>query len=232
LIQQNPKNAGLHFLLAIAYFNLKDLKNSEANVQQAMALDPKTPELHALLANIAFAKGANEQGKSELRSAIAASPHNISNYMSLCTQYEREGNWDQAKKVCEQAHEVDSAAPMVADELAFLYLEHGGDVNVALALAQQAKQSLPNSPVTADVLGWAYYKLGSPESAVVQLKDSVQKVPSNPIFQYHLGMAYLASGHRDFAQRSLQTALKDNPNFMYAASARANLEQLLKPLHR
>jgi tetratricopeptide (TPR) repeat protein len=151
--------------------------------------------------------------------------------MTLCAQYEKEGNWEEAKKLCEQAHQLDPTGPMVADELAFLYLEHGGDVNVALGLAQQAKQRSPNSPVTADVLGWAYYKLGSPESAVTQLKDSVQLVPKNPVFQYHLGMAYLAAGHRDLAQRSLQTALKENPNFLYAASAKANLDQLLKPLH-
>ncbi|HTB17788.1 MAG TPA: hypothetical protein VK708_06705, partial [Bryobacteraceae bacterium] len=60
---------------------------------------------------------------------------------------------------------------------------------------------------------------------------SVQKVPDNPIFQYHLGMAYLASGRKDFAQRSLQAALKENPNFLYADSARASLAQILKPLH-
>jgi tetratricopeptide (TPR) repeat protein len=228
LIQENSQNAGLHFLLAVAYFNLKDIPKSEASVRQAIALDPKTPEVHALLADIAFARGSIEQGKAELRAAITANPRNVSNYMALCTQYESESNWEQAKKVCEQAHEVDSTAPMVAAELAFLYLEHGGDVNVALGLAQQAKRSLPNSPVAADALGWAYYKLGSPDSAVAQLKDSVQKVPGNPMFQYHLGMAYLASGHRDSAQRSLQAALKDNPNFLDAASARAGLDKISK----
>jgi tetratricopeptide (TPR) repeat protein len=187
--------------------------------------------VHTLLANIALARRDGEQAKVELRAAIAANPRNLVNYMALCMQYEKESNWEQAKKICEQAHEVDSAAPIVADELAFLYLEHGGDVNVALGLAQQAKQRLPNSPVTSDALGWAYYKLGSPESAIAQLKDSVQKVPNNPIFQYHLGMAYLASGHRDYAQKSLQAALRDNPNFPYADSARASLDQILKRLH-
>ena len=100
-----------------------------------------------------------EEGKAELRAAIAASPQRVSNYMALCVQYEREKDWEQAKKLCEQAHEVDSNAPIIADELAFLYLSTGGDVNVALGLAQQAKQRLPNSPITADALGWAYYKL-------------------------------------------------------------------------
>jgi tetratricopeptide (TPR) repeat protein len=223
LVQQNPRNAGLHFLLGVIYYNLKDLTKSEASVRQALALDSKTPEAHTLLANIAFARGAVEDGKSELRTAIAANPQNVANYMALCSQYEREGNWDAAKKLCQKAHEVDSNAPLVADELAFLYLEHGGDVNAALALAQQAARRLPNSPITADALGWAYYKLGATDSALLHLRASVQKMPGNPVFQYHLGMAYLASGQSASAQRSLEAALKTDPNFLYADSARTSL---------
>jgi predicted Zn-dependent protease len=110
---------------------------------------------------------------------------------------------------------------------------HDGDVNFALAPAQQARHLLPNSPVTADALGWVgrTTRLGSQESAVAQLKDSVREVRDNSIFQYQLGMAYLASGHRDSAQRSLQTALQDNSNFLYAASASQNsyLDGLASP---
>jgi cellulose synthase operon protein C len=51
---------------------------------------------------------------------------------------------------------------VVANQLAYIYLEHGGDVNVALGLAQQAKQKMPDSPNVADTLGWAYYKSGLP----------------------------------------------------------------------
>jgi cellulose synthase operon protein C len=97
------------------------------------------------------------------------------NYMALVTQYEKEGNWDEAKRLCEKAHDIDGTSPLVADELAFLYLEHGGDVNTAVALAQVARQKMPESPITADALGWAYYKLGSLDAALVQLKESAQK---------------------------------------------------------
>jgi tetratricopeptide (TPR) repeat protein len=142
------------------------------------------------------------------------------------TQYEKEGNWEEAKKLCEKAHEIDPAAPMVAAELAFLYIEHGGDINAAVSLAQTAKQKMPDSPITADALGWAYYKLGSASPAVTQLKEAVGKAPGNPVYQYHLGLAYIAARRFDLAGHSLQAALKDDPNFPYAASARAALEKL------
>ena len=231
LIQQNPQNAGLHFLRGLAYFSLKDLDRSEASVKQALKLDPKTPDGYTLLANIALARGATEEAKAHLRTAIATHPRNMLNYMALVTQYEKEGNWEEAKRLCEKAHEIDSTAPLVAAELAFLYLEHGGDVNAAVSLAQIAKQKLPDSPVTADALGWAYYKLGSFASALSQLKESSGKVPNNPVYHYHLGMAYMAAHQPDLARLSLQAALRTDPHFPYAVNARVALDQISKGVH-
>src|SRR5262249_44116797 len=145
--------------------------------------------------------------KANLQAGIAAQPRSLLNYVALVTQYEKEGNWEEAKKLCQKAHEIDPEAPLVAAELAFLYLEHGGDVNMAVSLAQAAKQKMPDSPITADALGWAFYKLGSPASAVAQLKQSAGKAPRNPIYQYHLGMAYIASRHTDLGAQALRLAL-------------------------
>jgi len=226
LVQQYPQNAGLHFLQGLAYFGLRDLEKSEACVRQALALDPKISDAHTLLANIHLARGSVEQAKADLRAAIASHPRSLLNYMTLTTLYEKEANWEEARKFCEQAHQIDPTAPTVADELAFLYLEHGGDVNAAVALAQVAKQKMPDSPITADALGWAYYKLGSVGSALVQLKESAQKVPDNPIYHYHLGMAYIAAHQFDQARQSLRAALRTDPHFPYAANASAALDQI------
>jgi tetratricopeptide (TPR) repeat protein len=231
LIQQDPQNASLHFLQGLAYFSLKDMGRAETSVRQALKLDPYTPGAYTLLGNIALAKGAPDEAKSHFRTAIAAHPRNLLNYMALVTQYEREGNWEEAKRLCEKAHEIDTNSPLVAAELAFLYLEHGGDVNTAVSLAQIAKQKLPDSPITTDALGWAYYKLGSMDSALAQLKESSRKVPDNPTYHYHLGMAYLAAHQSDLALRSLQAALRTDPQFLYAANARAALEQISKGVH-
>jgi Tfp pilus assembly protein PilF len=123
---------------------------------------------------------------------------------------------------------VDPGSPVVANRLANLYLDHGGDVNLAVSLAQTAKQKMPESPVATDTLGWAYYKLGSTKAAVAQLTESVKKAPHNPVYQYHLGMAYLADGRLDLAGQSLQRALTSDPHFPDATSARAALDKVSK----
>jgi len=226
LVEQDPKSAGLHVLLGEAWFNVKELDKAEANARQALALDPKIEDGYSLLANTDLARGALDQARTHFRAAIDANPTGLSNYMSLELLSEREGNWEEAKNLVEKAHQIDPASPFVANNLAYLYLEHGGDVNVAVSLARMARQKQPASPVTADTLGWAYYKLGSANAAVGELTESVKKVPRNPVYQYHLGMAYLADGRPDLARQSLDRALKSDPRFTDAANARAALDKI------
>lgn len=231
LVQQYPQNPGLRLLLGLAYFNVKDWAQSQTNAEYALKLDPKTPDAHTLLANIAFATGSVEGGKSHLRQAIALFPSGLLNYMILVTQYEKEENWQEATRVCQKAHEIAPDAPLVSAELAFLYLEHGGDLNTAVSLAQIARQKMPASPITADALGWAYYKLGSIGPAIEQLKQASEKAPDNPIYRYHLGMSYIAARQLALAGQSLHSALRTDPHFPYAANAQAALEQISKEVH-
>ena len=213
-------------MTAVGQYGLHDLDKAEANVRQAIKLDPQTRGAYALLAQIDLARGSVEQAKADLRNAITANPGVASNYTSLGTLYERQNNWGEAKKLFQKAHELDSEAPMPAAELAFLYLEHGGDVNLALSLAQKARQNAPKSPVTADALGWAYYKSGSANLAITHLRESTLTFPKNPVYQYHLGMAYMSAHRTDMAEQSLRTALKEDPNFPYAESARNTLSEI------
>lgn len=231
LVERFPQNASFHFLLASTYFGLNNLNKAELAAKQTIVLSGQQPDAYTLLGRIHIAEGLDQQAKADLQSAIRANPREITNYMALGSLYEKESNWKEAQGLYERAYHLDPTSPQVLNDLAYLYLEHGGDINVALSLAQAARQRLPDSPHTADTVGWAYYKLGLPEPAVMQLRESVQKSPNNPTYQYHLGMAYMAAGHLDSAARSLQQALRDSPNFPDAVSARAALEEISKEQH-
>jgi tetratricopeptide (TPR) repeat protein len=226
LLIQFPQNAGLHLLLGVAYFSVKDIDHAEASVKQAIALNAKTLDAYTLLADIDLARGDTESGKHHLQQAIDANPRVVSNYMALVTEFEKEGKWEEATRLCERARNVDPASPMIANELVYLYLDHGGDVNAAMSLAQIVRRQAPDAPSGYDAMGWAYYKLGSFGPAIGQLKESVEKVPANPMFRYHLGMAYRASGQVDLARQQMRKILQQYPDSPNAAGVKLALQQM------
>ena len=80
------------------------------------------------------------------------------------------------------------------NNLAWVYAEHGGNIDVALKLAEEAKEKAPDDPTITDTLGWIYVKKGSYEAAIANLRNSVAKNPHDPNGLYHLGTAYYKLG--------------------------------------
>lgn len=87
---------------------------------------------------------------------------------------------------------------------------------------------MPASPHVADTLGWAYYKLRMMDAAIGQFKSCAQMTPTTPSCHYHLGLAYMASGNRGMAERSLLEALKGS-GFRYPVEAKEALGKLARP---
>lgn len=92
-----------------------------------------------------------------------------------------------------------------------MLIEHDGDKNLAVSLAQAARRGLPNAPNTADTLGWAYYYEGAYESAIPVLESAVQASPENATYHYHLGLAYQKAGNFEDAKEQFERSLKLNP---------------------
>lgn len=126
----------------------------------------------------------------------------------------------------EKALSIDANAPIAANNLAWLLTETGGNLDVALQLAQKAKAALPNSAEVADTLGWVSYRKGLFDQSVAMLKDTVAKQPEVAMFQYHLGLSCAKSGDTQLAIKSLDTALKLDPKAAPAGEAQTILKQL------
>ncbi len=139
--------------------------------------------------------------------------------------YEAAGDFDNARKSYEKALVADPDNIVAKNNLAWVYVEHGGNIDVALRLAEEAKEKAPEDPTITDTLGWIYVKKGSYEAAIANLKNSVAKNPHDPSGLYHLGTAYYKLGKTADAKRELEAALK-YPNFAQAADARKMLAQL------
>jgi tetratricopeptide (TPR) repeat protein len=74
-----------------------------------------------------------------------------------------------------------------------------------------------------DTLGWVYYKKNLAEQAIPAFESSVQTSPKNPIYRYHLGLAYAKAGRVVKAREALDEALRQKPDYREASEARKAL---------
>ena len=87
----------------------------------------------------------------------------------------------------EQAVAINPISPQLANNLAWLYIEHQPeDIDEAMRLAQMAYDQLPDNPAIADTLGWIYFKKNMPTRALWLLQQAKNLAPDNPQINDHL----------------------------------------------
>ena len=224
-IAASPNNSGFYLLLGQLLLNTKDAGAAETAAQKAIDFNPNNVDAFLLLARLEVARGGVDQAAASYQQAIQKNPRGIQLYLGLAGLEETRGNWQQAQKLYQQALQIKSDDPIVANNLAYLLIEHGGDRNVALSLAQTARQGLPNLGVTADTLGWAYYYVGLFSPAVSILQEAVKESTENPTYHHHLGMAYQKTGDYARAKVQLERALELRPAPQQADEIRKALSE-------
>jgi Flp pilus assembly protein TadD len=162
---------------------------------------------------------------ADSQKAITLSPRDPRLYVGLGSIYEKLGDWQTAKATYQKALEIRSDDPYAANSLAYLLLEHNGDVTVALSLAQTAQKGLPKLPNAADTLGWAYYHNRAYSAAVPLFENAVKAAPNNQTYLYHLGLTYQALNDSNRAKIELQKAINLDPNSDIATRARQAISQ-------
>ena len=146
--------------------------------------------------------------------------------VSLGSVYENKGDWQQARLFYQQALNIQSDYAVAANNLAYILLEHDGDPNLALSLAQTARKGMTYSPNSADTLAWAYYHTGAYSVAAPLLEEAIKKMPTNPTYRYHLGMVYQKLNDNAKARSAFEAAIKAQPDSPAADSARKALSGL------
>ncbi len=193
-----------------------------------MDLNKNNAEAFFLLAPVEIARGEQDRAMATCQRAIQENPRDVRNYVQLGTLEEARGNWQKGQELYQKALQVEPDYPLAANNLAYSMLEHGGNADVALALAQTARRSLQDAPNVADTLAWAYYYKGAYATAIDVLKEALKKSPDNPAMHYHIGMAYQKSQDRAHAIEHLERVLKINPGYAKASEIRQTLAALGK----
>jgi Flp pilus assembly protein TadD len=136
------------------------------------------------------------------------------------------GDKKKAEFYYNRALEIKPDQPVAANNLAYMLLQSGGNVDLALSLAQAARRGMPDSPDSADTLAWAYYYKGTYGYARDLLEDALKKAPNNAAMHYHLGMVYSKMADRNSALLHLKKAISIAPGSQTAKDAQAALQKL------
>jgi len=219
--------SGPHYsLLGELYVLNRDTKAAEEAFLKATELEPGLMGPYLALGNIYAQTGRYDQAIAKLDQAARANPSNPAPVMVAGVVYELKGEIPKAREAYEKVLAINSRIAAAANNLAWIYSEHGGDKEKALQLAQTAKQLAPDDPRISDTLGWILYKRGVYQTALAHLKDSARKLENNPQVQYHLGMAYQQVGEKEGARKALQVAVSSPTMFPGKEEARKALADL------
>jgi Flp pilus assembly protein TadD len=225
-IAQVPRSGGLQYLRGVVHLSRNESPLAEGAFLKAIELEPQRSGAYVQLARLYGAAARHEEALAKLHTAAQLNPRDPSIQMLIGVIHERKGDRAGARKVYEKLLAMHPRFGPAANNLAWLYTEHGGDKDEALRLAQIAKEAAPDDPRITDTLGWVYYRRGLYERAVGLLTDSATKLPHDPVVQFHLGAAALKLGDRDGARRALSAAIASPLSFDERDEARKLLAGL------
>jgi tetratricopeptide (TPR) repeat protein len=228
-IAKSPNNANFYDLLGTALFNgKKDLPGAEAALRKAIELDKSNVDALEKLGKVQVQEGSADKALALYLQSTKDHPQDVAFYILSGELYEAKKDWDHAKTMYQQALSISPDHPLASNNLAYVILEQGGNVDVALGLAQTARRGMPDSPNAADTLGWAYYQKGIYQSAISQFQEALKLgekrgEPDDADLHYHLGLAYQKDNKTALARQQLEKAVKLAPN---NAEARKALSEL------
>lgn len=222
-----PDAAVWHVLAGDLFLCLKRPEEARAAYAQALALEPGTASAYRGL-------GRCEEASEEALRRILLDfrrhvGHSAEPTAALADLALSRKDPVSARKILEQDLAVHPDSGVLANNLAWLYLESGECTDKALALAQQAYDRLPHRADVLDTLGYAYFKKGLYARALWYLSEARAKAPENPFAAYHLGLLHAAQGDADPARLHLETALRLGLPAPAAAHAAATLDGLSSP---
>ncbi|UTW57590.1 PEP-CTERM system TPR-repeat protein PrsT [Kordiimonas sp. SCSIO 12603] len=177
------------------------------------------------LANALKEQGRQEEAVVELRSYVTANPDSRIVRSLLGHYYEEIGDDESAGHQYEIILNTGLVDAEIAARLAMVYLRRGN--KLSSRLAERAYLVLPDDPYILDVYGWVLLQADrDTKKAIDALSKAVRKAPSNALYKYHLGMAYLAQGSRSNARRYLTQAINLDDSFSGAEEAKRQIQLL------
>ncbi|EGH00215.1 TPR domain protein [gamma proteobacterium IMCC2047] len=100
---------------------------------------------------------------------------------------------------------------MVLNALGYTLVDRTTRYQEALALITRAKELKPDDPAIIDSLGWAQFRLGNYDEAILLLEQALAAFPDHEVAA-HLGEVLWVTGQQQRAREIWKQALQQTPD--------------------
>jgi len=226
-LAKTKNKAEVYELLGQLSVNQQQYETALSYLEKAESLNPDLLSASLFTARTYIAQKKFDQAIGQLEKIIQKNPRAPQAYLLLGSLHDMKQKYDQANQYYQKVLDLDKNSAVAANSLAWNYTQYGGNLDVALTLAQNAIQMSPDDENITHTLGRIYYKKGAYLTAIGLLKESSKKFKDrNPTVLYHLGLAYRKNGDNTLAIESLSKALRLNQNFREVEEAKQALDEI------
>ena len=224
-IAKVSENGYLYCILGNCYLEANRVDEAIKSFQKTISIMPELPNAYVQLSKIYEKLGYESEEISILEKCIQNTFDYPDAYSELSRVYQKVDKKDKAIEILETGVARNPDAFILANNLAWMYLENDGDLNKAFYLVQNAYEFSSDDPIIADTLAWAYYKKGIYSMAEILLEESIKLKDDYPIVHYHLGMVLKAREKKEEAQQAFNRAISlglEEPYLTEAKSVMSN----------
>lgn len=201
-----PRSAEMLQVLAQVQVAADDSSGAIGTARRAMELQPGDRSALQVFTQASLNSGQLDEPVQQWQRWTADHPADPHGPAALGALYESAGDFKAAMDWYRRSLSLQANQPVISAAVASLMAETGGNLDVALSMAQSAYQAAPDSPQTADAVGWIDFRKGFAASALAPLRAAAAADPSNATILFHLGSIEAAMGQGTAARADLQRA--------------------------
>ncbi|PYT77523.1 MAG: hypothetical protein DMG40_23285 [Acidobacteria bacterium] len=197
-LQADPHSSDAAYDLADAYFRAHDYQHALAAIQHISTNEQQDPAYLSLLGDIEAHLGRTEEAVRSFRQAIAKSPYNDVNYLSLAMTYLRSGNTALAREVLgEGLSRTPDSGRLFWGKGVLVATE--GNPEEAEKYLEKAVELLPQWAGSYSALGVLYFKTGQIEKAKEVLKKFTRNGPQGALDVQNIDRLLSAASQKESA---------------------------------
>jgi tetratricopeptide (TPR) repeat protein len=213
VLRLDPSHAAAHNNLGSALANKGQTDAAIQQFQESIRRNPDDADAHNNLGIVLERQGQVDAAIGQYREALRLKPDFANAGKNLDAALLRQGQTAPAIRRFREALRRNPDDTKALNNLAYIWAEHGENLEEALALVSKAVQIEPGNPGCLDTKGWVLFKLNRPGEALVYLLKAVELSVVPDAAQYaHLGDIYAALNQHDRAVAAWRTSVFLNPD--------------------